>query len=145
MGKTTVTMLSSSKAITNSVALPFELVTSEGKTKLVLKGRLGVQQARPLWDCLHSALGDGTSIELDAAALDGMDTSIVQILCRAAMNSNSVRIGSVSEGFTNALRLRGLEDYFTVAPPVQQTTNQTAPSLRSKTSTYSRTKRKANA
>ena len=145
MGKTTVTTLSSSKTITSSVALPFELVTSEGKTKLVLKGRLGVQQARPLWDCLQSAQGDGTSVELDADALDGMDTSIVQILCRAAMNSNPVRIGRVSEGFTNALRLRGLEDYFTVAPPVQQTTNQIEPTPPTKTSTQSRTRRKANA
>jgi len=138
-------MLSSSKTITNSVALPFELVTSEGKTKLVLKGRLGVQQARPLWDCLHSALGDGTSIELDAAALDGMDTSIVQILCRAAMNSNSVRIGSVSEGFSNALKLRGLEDYFALTSPAQQTTNQIEPTTLKKTSTQSRTRRKTNA
>ncbi len=140
-----VTMLSSSKTITNSVGLPFELVTSEGKTKLLLKGRLGVQQAGPLWDCLRSALRDGTSIELDADALDGMDTSIVQILCRAAMESNPVRIGRVSEGFSNALKLRGLEAYFAVASPVQRPPKQVAPTPRKRTLTKSRTKGKANA
>lgn len=142
---TTVTTLSSSKTTKNAVELPFELVTSECGTILVLRGRLGVQQARPLWDCLQSALCDGTNVQLDAKALDGMDTSIVQILCRAAKANNPVRIGRISEGFTNALKLRGLENYFVPVSPGEHTSNQIAPVLETRTPNQSRSKRKSNA
>jgi ABC-type transporter Mla MlaB component len=140
-----VTTLSSSKTIADGLALPFELVPSKHVTILVLKGRLGVQQARPLWDCLHSSLGYGTSVELDADALDGMDTSIVQILCRAAMEKNPLRIGRVSESFTNALKLRGLENYFAPLSQPPQTADHVVPTDRTKTSNQTRKKRKPNA
>ena len=97
--------------------MPFELQTVAGGVKLILAGRLGVQQARPLWDALQSAMSARQSIRLQAEELEEMDTSIIQILCRVSQTSQ-LQIGETSDGFLGSLKRRGLEKFF-VQPPVE--------------------------
>jgi ABC-type transporter Mla MlaB component len=96
--------------------MPFELQAVAGGTKLILAGRLGVQQARPLWDALQPAIAASQSIGLQAEELEAMDTSIVQILCRVSSQTGLLQIGETSDGFLASLKQRGLEQLF-VQPP----------------------------
>ena len=86
--------------------MPFEVKTAAEETQLILTGRLGVQHAAPLWNALRSANSGERRIRLQAEALEEMDTSIVQILCRL---TNRLQIGEVSDGFLVSLQRRGLE------------------------------------
>jgi ABC-type transporter Mla MlaB component len=96
--------------------MPFELQTVAGGVKLILAGRLGVQQARPLWDALQPAIAASQSIRLQAEELEAMDTSIIQILCRLSSQTGQLHIGETSDGFLASLKRRGLEKFF-VQPP----------------------------
>jgi ABC-type transporter Mla MlaB component len=93
-------------------SMPFELQTAADGVKLILAGKLGVQQARDLWDALQPAMAGGHSIRLQADALEEMDTSIVQILCRLSSLNGGMKIGETSDGFLGALERRGLEKFF---------------------------------
>jgi len=97
--------------------MPFDLQTSPDGWKLTLVGRLGVQQARPLWEALQSALAAKEIIHLHAVALEEIDTSILQILCRVSSQPGSLRIGETSDRFHAALDSRGLGKFL-----AQQTT-----------------------
>lgn len=88
--------------------MPFELTGAKGRISLALSGRVGVQQARPLWDALEE-LGERQSVLLSAEHLDEIDTSIIQILCRLGPR---LRIGDTSDALFAALKGRGLEDFF---------------------------------
>jgi ABC-type transporter Mla MlaB component len=92
--------------------MPFELKMDAEGTKLVLAGRLGVRQARALWDAVAPAVAAGTGIRLEAEELEEMDTSIVQLLCRLSSQTGRLRIGGVSDGFLVSLQRRGLEKFF---------------------------------
>jgi ABC-type transporter Mla MlaB component len=108
-------MLNSSEA--KDVSMPFELQTVAGGVKLILAGRLGVQQARPLWDALQPALAASQSIRLQAEELEEMDTSIIQILCRLSSPVGRLQVGGISDAFLAALKRRGLEKFFVQPPP----------------------------
>jgi ABC-type transporter Mla MlaB component len=97
--------------------MPFELQTDPSGVKLILAGRLGVQQARPLWDALQPAIAARQSIRLQAGELEEMDTSIVQILCRVSSQTGQLQIGEISDGFLASLKRRGLETFFVQPPP----------------------------
>jgi hypothetical protein len=84
--------------------------------KLILAGRLGVQQARSLWDAVQPAIAAHQSIRLQAGEVEDMDTSIIQILCRVSSQTGLLEIGETSDGFLAALERRGLEQFF-VHPP----------------------------
>lgn len=92
--------------------MPFELQPAPDGVNLILLGKLGVQQARDLWDALQPAMAAGLSIRLQAERLEEMDTSIVQILCRLSSLSGGLKIGETSDGFLTALKRRGLEEFF---------------------------------
>ena len=92
--------------------MPFELKTGGEGTKLMLMGRLGVRQARALWDALQPAVAAATPIRLEAEELEEMDTSIVQLLCRLSSLTGQLQIGGVSDGFLVSLQRRGLEKFF---------------------------------
>ncbi len=96
--------------------MPFELQTDAGGVKLIMAGRLAVQQARPLWDALQPAMAASQSIRLQADELEEMDTSIVQILCRVSQ-ARQLQIGGTSDGFLASLKRRGLETFFVQPPP----------------------------
>ncbi len=110
----------SSSSETKVVALPFQLLTVGAGVQLTLTGRLGVQQARPLWDALLPAMEAGQSIQLHAEALDAMDTSIIQILCRLSRETGGLQIASTSDPFMAALKRRGLDTFFTQSPIVDE-------------------------
>jgi ABC-type transporter Mla MlaB component len=108
--------------------MPFELQTAADGVKLILAGKLGVQQARPLWDALQSVMAARQSIRLQAEELDEMDTSIIQILCRVSSQIGHLQIGGTSDGFLAALEHRGLEHFFvqpTAGPESQSPQPQT--------------------
>jgi ABC-type transporter Mla MlaB component len=92
--------------------MPFELQTAADGVTLILLGRLGVQQARPLWDALRPAIAAGQSIRLQAEGLDEMDTSIIQILLQLSSRTSRFQVGETSDGFFAALKSRGLETFF---------------------------------
>jgi ABC-type transporter Mla MlaB component len=104
--------------------MPFELQTAADGVRLILAGRLGVQQARWLWEALQPAIAAHQSIRLRAEGLDEMDTSIIQILCRLNHGTGQFQIDATSDGFVAALRGRGLATFF--VPPAEPET-QTAP------------------
>jgi ABC-type transporter Mla MlaB component len=93
-------------------SMAFELQATADGVNLVLAGRLGVQQARPLWDALQPAIAANQSIRVQASGLDEMDTSITQILCRLSSRSGQFQIGEISDGFVTALKGRGLAKFF---------------------------------
>jgi ABC-type transporter Mla MlaB component len=92
--------------------MPFELKTSANQARLILVGRLGVQQARSMWDAMQPAIAARQEIRVEAGELEDMDTSIVQILCRVCGQSGQIQIGETSDGFLAALQRRGLEQFF---------------------------------
>ena len=104
--------------------MPFELQTAADGVKLILAGRLGVQQARPLWDALQPAMAASQSIRLQAEGLEEMDTSIIQILCRVSSRSGQLQIGETSDGFLAALERRGLEKFFVQPPALTEPESQ---------------------
>jgi ABC-type transporter Mla MlaB component len=87
----------------------FDLKATSSGVALTLHGRLGVQQARPLWDALSAAVVEGKTIRLDASKVEEIDTSIAQILCRCG---GQLQVGEASDEFMAALQLRGLESCF---------------------------------
>ena len=112
--------------------MPFELKTVAGEARLILAGRLGVQQARPLWDALQPAIVAGQSIRLQAAELEELDTSIIQIICRVSGQAGLLHIGETSDGFLSALERRGLEQFF-VQPPGPSEPESATPPLQANT------------
>jgi hypothetical protein len=96
--------------------MPFELHEAGAGVTLIMAGRLGVQQARPLWDALQPALAASQTIRLQAGELEEIDTSIIQILCRVSGNTGLLQIGETSDGFLAALTRRGLEQFFVHLP-----------------------------
>ena len=115
--------------------MPFEVKTAAEETQLILTGRLGVQHAAPLWNALRSANSGERRIRLQAEALEEMDTSIVQILCRL---TNRLQIGEVSDGFLVSLQPRGLERHFIhpedtiAAEPAQRPQRRRQPAAKTK-------------
>jgi ABC-type transporter Mla MlaB component len=99
--------------------MPFELQEADHGLKLILVGRLGVQQARPLWDAVQPALTANRSVRLEAGEVEEMDTSILQILCRMNGRTGQLEIGETSDAFLAALKKRGLEKSF--LPPADKT------------------------
>jgi len=99
--------------------MSFELRESTHGAMLILDGRLGVRDAALLWSALQPVLAQGRDLSIHAEDMEDMDTSIVQILCRASMGPGRLEIGSISEGFQTSLRRRGLENFFVKLPPSQ--------------------------
>lgn len=92
--------------------MPFDFETSPDGWKLTLVGRLGVQQARPLWDALQPAIAAKQIIHLYAKGIEEIDTSILQILCRVSSQPGSLRMSGTSDRFHAALDSRGLGKLF---------------------------------
>jgi ABC-type transporter Mla MlaB component len=95
--------------------MPFDLQAGSNEVTLILLGRLGVQQARPLWQALQPALDGKQTIHLQAEGLEEIDTSILQILCRLSRSAH-LQIGKPSDRFLDALKSRGLEAFFVRQP-----------------------------
>ena len=107
--------------------MPFDLQTAADGVKLTLAGRLGVRQARELWDAVQPAVAAGQLIRVQAGELEEMDTSIVQILCRLGSQPGRLQIGGTSDGFLVSLQRRGLEKFFVQAPLPSESKPQVPP------------------
>src|SRR5271166_4303475 len=92
--------------------MPFEIQTAADGVKVVLAGRLGVRQARSLWEALQPVVVANQSIHVQAGELDEMDTSIIQILCRLNSRTGQFQIDATSDSFVSALKARGLATFF---------------------------------
>jgi ABC-type transporter Mla MlaB component len=123
-------------------AMPFELQTAADGVKLTLTGRLGVRQARELWDAVQPAVAAGQRIRVQAEELEEMDTSIIQILCRLSRQTGRLQVGGTSDGFLVSLQRRGLEKFFVQAPSPIEAKHQTPPrNAPAQTTTTTRKKR----
>jgi ABC-type transporter Mla MlaB component len=123
--------------------MPFELQTAAEGVTLILAGRLGVQQARSLWDALQPVIAASQSIRLQAEGLDEMDTSIIQILFRLSRRTGQFQIGETSDGFLAALKGRGLETFF-VPPPAEPETQIPPPQPEIKLDTLAKAARQGH-
>jgi hypothetical protein len=93
--------------------MPFEVVETGGnEVRVLLEGRIGVQQARLLWDALCPAAAAQKGIRVEAGAAEEVDTSIAQVLYRLSQKLDHFHIGSASEAFLASLRCRGLDGFF---------------------------------
>jgi ABC-type transporter Mla MlaB component len=101
--------------------MPFEMHTSDAESTLTLSGRLGVQQARALWEASQAATTEQRPLLVQAGDVEDLDTSIAQILCRIASQPGQLRIGASSDGFLLALARRGLDKFFIHAADSQAT------------------------
>ena len=111
--------------------MAFTLQQTGDELELSLTGRMGVQNAGPLWESLQEVLLDETTIVLNAADLEEMDTSVVQILCRLSAIPGKLRLAGLSEGLMISLQKRGLANLF-IDPPrkaPQASTLEVSPSL----------------
>jgi ABC-type transporter Mla MlaB component len=86
--------------------------TRAGGSTLRLSGKLGVQQARPLWDAFQAAAALRRAVLVQARDIEEIDTSIAQILCRAVNQGAQLQIAGASDGFLVSLQRRGLEKFF---------------------------------
>jgi anti-anti-sigma regulatory factor len=96
--------------------MAFELKTTASGVVLILEGDLGIRHAGLLWDALQPVLAGGGEVCIQAQELEEMDTSIIQILCRASNSAARLEIGGISDGFQSSLRRRGLENFFVKLP-----------------------------
>lgn len=78
---------------------------------MILSGRLGAQQARELWEAAQAAMAGQRGLMVEAGEVEDMDTSVAQILCRAARLGGRFQIGGSSDGFLEALARRGLDRF----------------------------------
>ena len=108
-GESVATALNGFRLKARNLTMPFEVSKAKSGTVLLLTGRLGVRQARQLWDAIQPALASRKKIELRTDELEEMDSSIIKILYRVA-HEGSLKIGSTSDGFMASLRCRGLEE-----------------------------------
>jgi ABC-type transporter Mla MlaB component len=99
--------------------MPFEMQTGADGSILVLSGKLGVQQARPLWESLRTAAALERTVLVQARDIEEIDTSIAQILCRAVNCGGQLQIAGASDGFLVSLQRRGLERFFIQSPAAE--------------------------
>ncbi len=92
--------------------MPFAIQTGADRATLVLSGKLGVQQARPLWDAFQAAAALQPAVLVQASDVEEIDTSIAQILCRAVNQGAQLQIAGASDGLLVSLQRRGLERFF---------------------------------
>jgi ABC-type transporter Mla MlaB component len=92
--------------------MPFELQAAGEGLNLILAGRLGVRDARPLWDALQPGIAAGQIIRLQAGELEELDTSIIQILFRLSSRKGQFGIGKTADSWLTALKARGMEAFF---------------------------------
>ena len=60
--------------------MPFSMVEKEGRQILRLEGAVTIRHARDLAAKLGESLEDGAPLEVDTAALEDVDTCILQLL-----------------------------------------------------------------
>lgn len=107
--------------------MPFEIRTYDHGQMLMLSGRLGVQQARPLWDAMEAASALHGVLLLQAEAVEEIDTSIAQVLCRS-LHQGHLQVGSASDGLQASLQRRGLGDILIQPLNPSKTARQPSPS-----------------
>lgn len=112
--------------------MSFELQTGGEGVDLILAGRLGVQQARALWDALQPMIVASQSVRLQAGQVDEIDTSIIQILLLLSRRTGHFQAGEVSDGLLTALKGRGLEAFFAPSAAQEAQTPPVRPKTRAK-------------
>lgn len=58
-------------------------IPGDGSATVTLRGRLGIENAADLYGAVCQAFEAAERIELDAAALEGVDMTTLQVLCSA--------------------------------------------------------------
>lgn len=61
--------------------MPFSIAHEQGRQILKLEGAITIRNAQELAARLAEGLEDGTPVRVDTAALEDIDTCILQILC----------------------------------------------------------------
>lgn len=100
------------------------VTNSSEELTLVLPSVIGIAEAEGFHGTLDEAIKNGGSYGIDAAAVERIDTSIMQqLLCfRAELQRQGLelKINAASEAFANAVRLLGLSALLECPPAGQE-------------------------
>jgi anti-anti-sigma regulatory factor len=88
--------------------MPFSITNNQGRQILKLEGAITIRHAQDLAAKLGEGLEDGTAIEVDTAALEDIDTCILQLLYSLRKTFPALSFDDPSEAFIGALDRCGL-------------------------------------
>ncbi len=88
--------------------MPFSIDTAQDRQILKLEGSLTIRNAQDLAAMLGEELKDGTSVGVDTAGLEDIDTCILQLLCSLRKTVPALSFDEPSEGFMCAVDRGGL-------------------------------------
>jgi len=88
--------------------VPFSIAHCEGKQILKLEGTVTIQQAQDLAAKLGEDLEDGVPVEVDARALEDIDTCILQLLASLRKTGATLSFDNLSDAFIDAVDRRGM-------------------------------------
>jgi anti-anti-sigma regulatory factor len=86
----------------------YSIVKSQGIEIVKLEGAVTIRDAQDLAATLREGLEDGAPVALDTAALEEIDTSILQLLYALRKTAPELSFGDPAEPFTRALERCGL-------------------------------------
>lgn len=88
--------------------MPFTIANDRGGKILKLEGSVTIQEAQDLTARLLESLEEGAPIGVDTAALEKIDTCILQMLCSLRKTVSTVSFDDPSAAFVAAVNRRGL-------------------------------------
>ena len=88
--------------------MPFSVTSTQGRQVLKLEGSVTIRHAQDLAARLGEGLEYGTSAGVDTAALEDIDTCILQLLCSLRKTAPSLSFDDPSDAFTRAVDRCGL-------------------------------------
>ncbi len=88
--------------------MPFSIGETEDKQVLKLEGTVTIRHAQELAARLGENLRDGVPLALDTAALEDIDTCVLQLLCSLSKTVSALSFDSPSDAFLGAVDRCGL-------------------------------------
>jgi anti-anti-sigma regulatory factor len=88
--------------------MAFSIEEKEGRQTLKIEGEVTIRHARDLAAKLGEVLQDGTPLEVNSAALQDVDTCILQLLCSLSKTAPALSFPNPSEALLAAVDRCGL-------------------------------------
>jgi anti-anti-sigma regulatory factor len=88
--------------------MAFSIATTQGRLVLKLEGAVTIRHAQDLAAKLGESLEDGSSVGVDTAGLEDIDTCILQLLCSLRNTVQEFSFDKPSDAFVGAVDRCGL-------------------------------------
>lgn len=88
--------------------MPFSIADKQGRRILRLEGAVTIRHVSELAGTLAEALRSGGAAAVDTAALEDIDTCVLQLLCSLRKTVPSLSFEDPSDAFTRAVDRCGL-------------------------------------